>query len=228
MRVKPDSLIPPCWIEDAPVRDMRYLEHFLSMDSSRRLMDQLIDSVHWQQEKFRLFGAEVGSPRLTAWSGDVGLKYTYSGVQHTSEGWLLILKPIRQALLDLLGVGFNFVLLNYYRNGRDSMGWHSDNEQELGSYPCIASISLGETRRFLVRKKGKILKPTNSELIVTRKSRGIDLVTGSLLVMHGNSQNQYEHALPKSRKEKGCRINLTFRCVSPSTVESRDMGTAAP
>ena len=140
------------------------------------------------------------SPRLAAWHGDPEAVYTYSGVSNTPSSWTETLQQIRTQLERSVGVQFNSVLLNYYRNGEDSMGWHRDNERELGPEPLIASISLGQTRRFLMQHvKHKHLRWK------------ADLESGSALIMAGQTQKNWRHSLPKSKSRNQPRINLTFR-----------------
>ncbi len=139
-------------------------------------------------------------PRLTAWFADEGLKYSYSGVTHTGIGWDKILEEVRNKTQKVAQTNFNSLLINYYRDGKDSIGWHADDEKELGENPIVASISLGTVRDFrLKHKKGaKVGKMT------------LPLEDGSLLVMAGTTQAHWLHSVPKT-EEVGERINLTFR-----------------
>lgn len=148
-------------------------------------------------------GRLVPQPRLTSWCSDPGVQYTYSGLRMDPSEWHPGLSDLRRRVEDELGQSFNSVLINAYRDGRDSMGWHSDDEAELGPAPCIASVSLGATRRFLLREKAAKSKP--------RKSTGIDLSHGDLLVMANDSQSRWQHSLARTRKPVGLRLNLTFR-----------------
>jgi len=168
------------------------------------LMKALVATLDWQQEHAR-FGAKiVPLPRLTAWYGDVG--YSYSGVTHPPQPWPQPLADLRDRLPSPAGVtsglaGWrpNSVLVNLYRDGQDSMGWHSDDEPVLGPLPTIWSISLGATRRFLFRHRQR------PERIA------VDLGHGSLLVMAGACQCCWQHSLPKTSRPVGARLNLTFR-----------------
>lgn len=170
------------------------------------LLAELTATADWQDEYLQMFGRRIRSPRRVCWHGDDGVGYRYSGVHHTAAGWLPRLAPLRERLVAQLGVPFNFVLLNYYQDQNDSMGWHADNEPELGEEPVIASLSFGVERTLLVRAGEKIPG-------VRRISKKLRLPHGSLLVMRGNSQRAFEHALPKSRLPCGPRLNLTFRQV---------------
>lgn len=161
--------------------------------------DSLWASLDWAAREIIMFGRPVVQPRLVDWYADEGVHYRYSGVTLGPKPWPESLDRIRQRLDDELGTAFNSVLCNAYRDGNDSMGWHADDEPELGRQPVIASLSLGQSRRFRIRPRAG------------GASVGIDLQPGSLLVMHGNSQSDYQHALPKTRRQVGLRINLTFR-----------------
>jgi alkylated DNA repair dioxygenase AlkB len=163
------------------------------------------------QGEIRLFGRAIDEPRLTAWCGDV--PYTYSKRVLEKRKWNPRLSELRNALeawLKIQGIatplGLNHCLLNYYRSGQDSMGWHRDNERELGSYPVIVSLSLGEPRRFRLRQK---YNDRTSPLT-------FELGHGDLLVMYGLTQTHWEHTLLKTRQELGPRMNLTFRSVAGS------------
>jgi alkylated DNA repair dioxygenase AlkB len=155
----------------------------------------------WEQREIFLYGRTVQQPRLTCWYGDEGCEYGYSGIRLQPLSWHCELLQLRRRLEAELEHPFNSILANAYRSGQDSMGWHSDDEVELGENPVIASISLGETRRFLMRER---IKKTVTEF---------GLESGSLLVMQGGAQSAYQHCLPKTSAAKGLRINLTFRQV---------------
>jgi alkylated DNA repair dioxygenase AlkB len=129
-----------------------YGADFWSGEESVRLWEALSERVAWKQQSIRIFGRFVVQPRLTCWMGDDGVRYTYSGLTHDPEPWMPEVLQLKCALERTLAVSFNGVLLNLYRNGLDSMGWHRDNEMELGKEPVIASVSLGATRRFLLRR----------------------------------------------------------------------------
>jgi len=165
------------------------------------LLDKLGAELAWQRHEIKLFGRRIMQPRLSCWYGDEGVSYGYSGLKLEALPWHPGLQNLRHRLETELHQPFNSVLANAYRDGNDSMGWHADDEPELGDAPTIASLSLGYPRRFLVRsKRGK-------------ERRAMMLGNGSLLVMRGAAQSAYQHALPKTLKTAGYRINLTFRNV---------------
>ncbi len=151
-----------------------------------------------------MFGRRIAIPRLTAWHGDPGAVYTYSGLRNEPRPWTPALAELRARLADRLGVRFTSVLLNWYRSGADGMSWHADDEPELGSEPTIASLSLGATRRFELKHRA------DGERIA------VPLDHGSLLVMTGETQHCWLHRVPKQPRIAGGRINLTFRVVAPS------------
>ena len=168
--------------------------------------DVLFDALHreipWGQHRLHIFGREVASPRLSCWVGDKGTAYKYSGTLFEPHAWTPALASLREELADRFDLPFNSVLANLYRDGSDSMGWHSDAEPELGKEPVIASLSFGAVRRFRFRSRE-----------TKRVVLGIDLASGSLLVMRGATQRLYHHDLPKTARA-GARINLTFRTIS--------------
>ncbi len=168
------------------------------------LYRQLCDECLWTQPEVKLFGKRHKVPRLNAFYGDVGVEYRYSGVVHKATGWPPSLQVLRSRIDSLLGTRFNTVLLNWYRNGDDTMGYHADNEKELGQQPVIASVSLGAARRFVMKRRNA--PATKRELL---------LEGGSLLVMAGRFQDDWLHAVPASRGDTEGRINLTFRRVIP-------------
>jgi len=174
-----------------------------ALDEATRLFDALRAGIHWRQEEILIFGQRRLVPRLVAWHGDAGASYVYSGTDHHPEPWTPELEYIRSRVRELSGAEFNAVLLNLYRDGRDGMGWHADDEPELGRNPVIASVSLGTPRRFCLRH-------------CRRKDLKLDLLLphGSLLVMGGATQHHWVHALPKTQRPAGKRINLTFRRVA--------------
>jgi alkylated DNA repair dioxygenase AlkB len=166
------------------------------------LMDALIAATPFEQPRLRMMGREVRTPRLVAWYG--AEPYSYSGLTHPAVPLTPDLEELRQLASRLAGTAFNGVLLNLYRDGRDSMGWHSDDEPELGPDPVVASLSFGATRRFRLRHKRD-----------PGRSVTIDLPHGSLLVMAGPTQHHWQHALPKTSRPVGPRLNLTFRRLRP-------------
>lgn len=161
------------------------------------LFERLHAEIAWEQHEITLFGRTLPTPRLTAWMGDAA--YVYSGVRNEPAPWQPALLRLRERLSAELGVDFNSCLANLYRDGSDSMGYHSDDEPELGPEPVIASVSLGARRRFLLRHRS------------TRERWAWDLGAGDLLVMRADSQSAYAHAVPKTSRPVGPRMNLTFR-----------------
>ena len=182
-----------------PDADLRYCEGFLP--DSPSLYARLLQEIDWRQDTITLYGRPVLIPRLNAWYGDPGAHYSYSGLALQPLPWTPALRDIKGRVESLLGESFNSALVNLYRDGRDSVSWHSDDEYELGDEPLIASVSLGATRRFSLRHRhDKSLDTVH-----------LDLQDGSLLVMAGATQRHWSHQVPKTRAAVGGRINLTFR-----------------
>lgn len=188
--------------------DLRIDAGWLTSEAAAHLQQQLRDNVAWETHRIRMFGRMVDSPRLSCWIGDPDAAYTYSGTRFAPHPWPSALQALRARLAEETGVAFNSVLANRYRDGHDAMGWHSDDERELGERPMIASVSLGATRRFL-------LKPRSASIDGAADSAtsriALDLPHGSLLLMGGDTQKNYKHALLRTAKPVGERINLTFR-----------------
>jgi len=180
-----------------------FWEQFFSPEESTVIIDRLISEVTWKQEPIKLFGRTVMQPRLTALQGDPSISYGYSGIRMIPSPFSPTVLAIKKRISVLAETSFTHVLLNRYRDGKDSMGWHRDNERELGVNPVIASVSFGESRAFHFR-----LYDTKDE------KRTIHLSNGSLLIMSGATQHHWEHQLPKSAKVTGERINLTFRAIN--------------
>ena len=193
-------------VEGAARGDFCLLSPFLSAPEANGLFAELLRQVAWRDECLYMFGRRVRSPRQVAWYGEPGTGYDYSGQHHEAAGWLPLLEALKEKLVKELGAPFNFVLANLYKDHKDSMGWHSDNEPELGSQPVIASVSLGAERTFRVRTVRKVAGQR-------RSSSPVLLPHGSLLVMRGASQAEFQHAMPKATRHCGPRINLTFRQV---------------
>lgn len=185
-----------------PDGELVYYASVFDPDTQAQLFDTLYREIRWTQRHMNLYGRSTPMPRLTAWYADAGIHYAYSGGQEPRNDWIPPLLEIKQRVEQTVGSRFNGALLNLYRDGSDSVGWHSDNETSLGDKPVIASVSLGAPRRFrLQHKKHK------------RESVGIDLEPGSVLVMRGETQRHWRHQLPKTRRPVGPRINITFRHV---------------
>lgn len=178
------------------------------------LYRMLRSCIPWEQHYVKLFGRSVPAPRLSCWVGDPDASYQYSGVRYTPHTWPKALLPIRERLRDELGVDFNSVLANLYRDGCDCMGWHSDDEAALGPRPVIASLSLGTTRRFVLKRRGT--EDSSGKERGHSRPFALSLDAGSLLLMRGDTQRYYRHALPRTAKAVGPRINLTFRRIVAS------------
>ncbi|PRX46228.1 alpha-ketoglutarate-dependent dioxygenase AlkB family protein [Salegentibacter salegens] len=183
-----------------PDAELQYFPDFLSNEKADFLFEKLLKEIPWQQQNIKLFGNEIPQPRLTAFYAEKGISYTYSGLQLQPETFSTEILGLKQQTEELTSIDFNTCLVNLYRDGRDSMGWHADNEKVLGKNPVIASISLGGVRSFQFKhKNNKNLKEK------------IELQHGSLLIMKGSMQHFWKHQLPKTKKEVSPRINLTFR-----------------
>ncbi len=208
------SVAGMAWIKiDLPDADVALDPHWLPAAEADTLLQALLTVVPWEVHRIRLFGSEVDSPRLSCWIGDPGAAYVYSGTRFEPQPWPSALRPIRERVGEACGVDFNSVLANLYRDGRDAMGWHRDDERELGPDPVIASLSLGAERRFLLKPVARgHPRPAGGPVAVERGPRcALELGHGSLLVMRGATQRNYRHALPRTAKPVGPRINLTFR-----------------
>ena len=183
--------------------EVRLYRHWLPTAMADTCLRDLITTLEWQQSRIRIHGQEHAIPRLNAWYGDPGCAYRYSGVRFDPLPWTDTLADIRQRLAATLGIAFNSVLANRYRDGRDSVAWHSDDEPELGHNPVIASVSLGATRRFTLKHKSRKEVPTLA----------VDLTHGSLLVMAGPTQHHWLHQVAKTTRIVDERVNLTFRYI---------------
>ncbi|MDR2871421.1 MAG: alpha-ketoglutarate-dependent dioxygenase AlkB [Xanthomonadaceae bacterium] len=183
-----------------PDTDLRWHPAWLPAAQADTLQRRLLAEIEWEVHRIHIFGRLVDSPRLSCWIGDPGTAYTYSGTRFEPHPWPPALRPLRKRLLAQTGVAFNSVLLNRYRDGADSIGWHSDDEPALGPQPIIASLSLGAVRRFRFKRRDDPAAQLT-----------LELPHGSLLWMAGDTQRHYLHALPKTAKPIGERINLTFR-----------------
>ncbi|WP_322102896.1 alpha-ketoglutarate-dependent dioxygenase AlkB [Paraburkholderia sp. J41] len=188
--------------DDTPQPDVVWHPAWLAPHAAADVLARIVAETGWRQERIRTPGGWVDQPRLTAWQGDAGAIYVYSGIRNEPQPWTPTVGRLRDAISDLCGVRFNSVLLNRYRTGTDSMGWHADHEPELGPEPVIASLSLGVARRFDLR---------HNQTGVVRSFR---LMSGSLLVMQGKTQSEWRHRVPKEPTISGERVNLTFRVVT--------------
>jgi len=179
--------------------ELYLIKQFYSLPESDRLFALLQAELVWQEEAIFIYGRWVKVPRLMCWHGDKDAWYRYSGVSHQPLPWTPVLQAIRERMERQCQCSFNSVLANLYRNGADSMGCHADNEKELGLNPVIASLSLGDERLFKLHHKQ------------SKEKRDIVLGHGDLLVMAGTLQYHWTHSVPKTKKLKKPRINLTFR-----------------
>lgn len=188
-----------CELSPLPGASLRWDPCFIDASEADRLLDALGTEIAWEQHRLRLFGRELPAPRLSCWIGDPEASYTYSGTRFAPRPWTSTLAILRDRLNNVVGARFNSVLANRYRSGADGMGWHADDEPELGTQPLIASLSFGASRRFLLRSRDRSRR---AELLLGH---------GSLLVMEGDTQQHTQHSLPKTARPVGERINLTFR-----------------
>ncbi|NBX87000.1 MAG: alpha-ketoglutarate-dependent dioxygenase AlkB [Bacteroidetes bacterium] len=184
-------------------QQLQYHENIFDALSQNTLFDSLKHDITWKQDHIKLFGKVHPTPRLVAWYGDPHCTYNYSGVVNTPLEWTPTLLTIKDRIEQLLyPAKFNCVLLNFYRDGHDKMGWHSDDEKELGPNPNIASVSFGATRRFDFKHK---IDPCNKF--------SLELHSGSVLLMQGDMQQHWLHQLPAQKRILTPRINLTFRYI---------------
>ena len=181
-----------------------YSNNFLLKDVALDLYNKIRKNTEWAQYPITMFGKTVLQPRLIAWHGTKGTTYSYSNTTLIAEGWTAELLFIKRKLKEAFDLDFNSVLLNLYRDGQDSMGWHSDDEKELGQQPSIASVSLGCARTIQFRQRQD-----------HSKKASVLLESGSLLLMQGDTQKHWQHQIAKSKKINSPRINLTFRIIHP-------------
>ncbi len=180
---------------------VKYIENFFNLDESQLYMRQLTQSVLWRSEKIKMWGKEIVTKKRIAWYADDGKSYTYSGSTFFPSQWNNVLLQLKEKVENYSEIKFNSVLLNEYPNGEVGMGWHSDDEKELGTDPIIASLSFGANRDFIFKHK------TDRSI----ENVKLHLKSGSLLLMLGSTQHYWKHSLPKRLKVKEPRINLTFR-----------------
>jgi len=188
--------------------DLLFLTHFLTPDAASRCFALFAGDgcVQWRQDHLQLYGRRIALPRLTAWYGEPGLRYAYSGIVNDALPWDGPLQELARRVEQAAGTRFNSVLLNLYRDELDGVSWHSDDEPELGSEPVIGSLSLGATRTFQLRRKDYRRSAVAWE--------ELSLTGGSLLVMRGSTQRLWQHRLPKQiGRSCGARINLSFRWI---------------
>jgi len=192
----------PITTENIPMENgtLVLLQDVFPERESQKLFVRLLDEISWQQPLIHVAGKKRRIPRLQAWHGDAKARYHYSGLSLAPAAWTELLLLIKTRVEQVSNTVFNSLLLNRYRDGQDSVGWHSDDEVELGINPTIASLSLGATRSFRLQHKKR------PELKIK-----LELQQGSVLVMAGELQHHWRHQLPKTQKPVGERVNLTFR-----------------
>jgi alkylated DNA repair dioxygenase AlkB len=186
-----------------PDAELHYYPRFHDAARASSLLDWFQQQIPWRQDRIRIAGRLLDVPRLQAWYGDSGSGYGYSGISLEPLPWTPVLQEIRQELETCTGLKFNSVLLNLYRNGQDSVAWHSDDEAELGADPHIASLSYGAVRNLEIRPSGP--RPGSKKVL--------SLESGSLLLMGTGFQRHWQHQIPKVRHLDGPRVNLTFRYI---------------
>ena len=194
----------PAPLPDLPDAELWFEPQWLTVSEADALLEALRVQVAWETHRIKLFGKEVDSPRLSCWIGDPGTSYVYSGARFEPRPWPPALSALRARIDQASGVAMNSVLANLYRSGQDAMGWHSDDERELGARPVIASLSLGGPRRFRFRHRRD-----------HARTFAMELPHGSLLIMSGDTQANWQHALPRTAKPVAPRLNLTFRHIHP-------------
>ena len=185
-----------------PDAEIIYYPHFFDKIEADAIFAQLTNDIPWEQDDIRLFGKTHPQPRLTALFGNEGKPYSYSNIKMQPQPWTLLLKKIKSYVESISDTNFTTVLLNWYRDGKDSNGWHADDEKELGTNPIIASVSFGAERVFQLKHNS-----------ISGLKQNILLEHGSLLVMKGTTQHFWKHQIPKTAKPIGPRINLTFRVI---------------
>lgn len=189
-------------IFDVPDAEIEYYPNFFNTARANELFEKLKTEIPWQQDTITVFGKSHLQPRLTALFGNEGKPYGYSNIIMHPHSWNPLLMFIKNEVEEACSEYFTTVLLNYYRDGKDSNGWHSDNEKELGRNPVIASVSFGAERSFQLQHN-----------LLKEQKLKINLEHGSLLIMKGTTQHFWKHQIPKTTKDIGPRINLTFRII---------------
>lgn len=187
---------------DLPNASVAYYPNFFDANQSKLLFEKLLNEIPWQQDNITVFGKTHPQPRLTALFGNEGKQYSYSNIIMQPHQWNPLLMYIKSEIEAVCNENFTTVLLNLYRNGKDSNGWHADNEKELGRNPIIASVSFGAERVFHLQHN-----------VIAEAKQKIMLQNGSLLIMKDETQHFWKHQIPKTMKEIGPRINLTFRII---------------
>lgn len=178
-----------------------YIPNFFDKKIADNYFKAFIETIQWEQQSMNMYGKQIPFPRLTTWYGDNNKPYSFSGITLSPHPWSKELLEIKKAIEPKSGTVFNSVLLNRYRNGNDSISWHTDAEKELGNNPVIASVNFGAERKFQLKH------------IHTNQRIDIILKHGSLLIMKGELQHYWKHQVPKTKKIVNERINLTFRVI---------------
>lgn len=187
---------------DLPTAEILFDPQFFTSAQSAAFTQRLHDEIAWHAPTIETDSGSYTLPRRIAWYGDEGRSYAYSGVSVDPLAWIPLLQQIRHLVEEAAGVRFNSVLLNLYRDENDSVGWHSDDEPELGDQPVIASVSFGSEREFQLKRKDD-----------PQQRHSLTLPSGSLLIMRGDTQTHWKHRLPKANQPCAPRINLTFRII---------------
>ncbi len=187
-----------------PDAELTLWPNWLTDRAAAQLRQQLTAELNWRQEQIRIYGKTVKIPRQQVWMGDPHCSYQYSGVRFSPEPWHPLVRQLCNEVSHALAQPLNCVLLNLYANGQDHMGWHADDEPELGANPVIASLSLGASRRFDLKHR------------TLAHQLQLQLDNGSLLVMAGSCQQHWQHCLPKQSRVLAARLNLTFRYITPA------------
>ncbi len=183
--------------------NVTYFPEVFDSVQSENFLNSLTEEINWKQEPIKIMGKEIMQPRLTAWYGNPDKPYRYSGITMDAWPWNDTLLKIKKEVDRIAGISFTSALLNYYRNGEDSMGWHRDNEKELGRNPVIASVTFGALRKFQFR-----------EYADKKNLISMELGSGSVLIMQGETNHFWEHRIPKTKSVQKARINLTFRVIN--------------
>jgi alkylated DNA repair dioxygenase AlkB len=181
--------------------EIQFFHRFFEKNDADFFLNYLISNIAWKQESMSMYGKKVDFPRLTAWYGENDKPYTFSGITLHPNPWTNQIVQIKKRIEEFTNAQFNSVLLNRYRNGNDSISWHTDAEKELGTNPIIASVNFGATRKFQLRH------------IFTKEKLEIELSHGSVLIMQGELQHFWQHQVPKTSKPVSERVNLTFRVI---------------
>jgi alkylated DNA repair dioxygenase AlkB len=184
-----------------PNGEYLYFPHFFDKGIADQYLQRFIDKIEWRQESMNMYGKQVLFPRLTSWYGDNDKPYSFSGITLNPHPWSEELLFIKSKIEPICETVFNSVLLNLYRDGNDSISWHTDAENELGRNPLIASVNFGAERKFQIKHNE------------TGETHDIFLKHGSLLIMRGELQHFWKHQIPKQKTINKPRVNLTFRVI---------------